>query len=56
MVATSVPGAVGDGWFSAPTDQPVQVTCRVSGAPDLAISDWNFGRGNLLFEHQGESP
>ena len=56
VVATSVPGAVGDGWFSAPTDQPVQVTCRVSGAPDLAISDWNFGRGNLLFEHQGESP
>lgn len=56
VLSSSVPGAAGDGWFSAPTTAPLEVTCRVSDEPDLLISDWTRGRGNLIFTHRGKQP
>jgi len=53
VTSSSVVGAVGDGWFSAPTDAEIELTCRLSSQPDLLITDWNRGRGNILFEHRG---
>ncbi len=56
LLSSSVPGAVGDGWFSAPTDEEIELVCRVSAEPDLLITDWNRGRGNTLYPHRGVSP
>lgn len=54
VLSTSEAGAVGDGWFSAPTDATLEVRCWTSSAPDLLITDWNRGSGNLLFTHAGQ--
>ncbi len=56
VLDTSLDGAVGDGWFSAPTDAELSVTCRVSDEPDLVITDWTPGLGNVLFSHRGVLP
>jgi hypothetical protein len=53
VLSTSVAGAVGDGWFSAPTSSEIEVVCSTSTEPDLLITDWNRGRGNTLYTHRG---
>ncbi len=53
VLNASVDGAVGDGWFSAPTSDTIEITCQVSSEPDLAITDWNPSMGNELFLHRG---
>ncbi len=53
LLEASVPGAQGDGWYSAGTDEELAVTCLVSPEPDLLITDWNRGMGNTVFQHQG---
>jgi hypothetical protein len=56
ILEASVLGAQGDGWYSAPTGDTIQIDCLTSGEPDLMVTDWNRGRGNILFEHRGAQP
>jgi hypothetical protein len=56
VISASAAGAVGDGWFSTPSDEPVELICRGTREPDIAITDWNPGRGNLIFQHLGATP
>jgi hypothetical protein len=56
VVSTSADGAVGDGYFSAPTEADLAVGCNVSPAPDLLVTDWTRGKGNVLFVHLPAEP
>jgi hypothetical protein len=56
VVSTSVDGAVGDGFFSAPTEAELTVGCRVSPALDLLVTDWTRGTGNIVFTHRAAEP
>jgi hypothetical protein len=56
ITSVSQPGVVGDGWFTTPSSDPVELRCRGTREPDLAITDWNPNRGNLIFQHLGATP
>jgi hypothetical protein len=56
VLAASHAGAIGDGYFTAPTEAELTVTCRTSPAPDLVVTDWTAGAGNPLFSHRGPTP
>lgn len=52
VVDADPPGAVGDRYFTAPTSDPLSVTCRRTRAPDLLVTDWTRTHGDDLFLHR----
>ncbi len=51
VVETEPAGAVGDGYFSAASEDALQVRCLHSSAPDLLVTDWTNNHGNDLHLH-----
>ncbi|MDD5309486.1 MAG: VCBS repeat-containing protein [Deltaproteobacteria bacterium] len=55
VVSSDPPGAIGDGYLTAPGNGKVKVTCRLSRALDLLVTDWTFDHGNDLYVHRGRA-